>query len=105
MHLHLPNIHSEWPFPKAINPFFTTAAALSDSWTNSFRLFDVRQQAKFTKINGGLLSALCWPNHNLEHLRLACDLVNVLFACDDISDRLAGAEAESLARDMIDDIE
>jgi hypothetical protein len=101
MHFRLPNLHATWPFPKTINPHYAQASAESLCWIDSFQLFSEANREKFHGINAGLLGALAYPRHNKEQLRVACDLMNVLFAVDEVSDDLDGEDAQKLAELVI----
>jgi len=101
MHCQLPDLHTSWPFPKILNPLYSEVAPESLKWINSYRLFNGNQQRKFKGIKAGLLGSFAYPVHERVHLRLACDLMNVLFAVDEISDVLDGHEAEELAAKIL----
>lgn len=101
MHYLLPNLHAEWPFPKMINPYYAEVTQESIEWIEEFRVFSGKNENKFRRINAGLLAAFAYPHHSRAHLRVACDLMNVLFAVDDVSDVLDGYEAQSLAERIL----
>jgi hypothetical protein len=93
----LPNLHADWPFPKVVNPLYSQVASDSLKWINSYKAFTPKQQDKFARINTGILAAFAYPGHNQKELRLSCNLMNILFVVDDVSDVLDGKDAEELA--------
>ncbi|KAF9465685.1 isoprenoid synthase domain-containing protein [Collybia nuda] len=102
MSFHLPDIHRDWPFPRADNPHYVEVASESVRWIESFKLFPTDRQRSFHAILPGLLGSMAYPNLSRAHFRTACDLMNILFAVDDISDRLNPTEAKVIADAMLD---
>lgn len=47
------------------------------------------------KAGGGLLAAYVYPYASYEKFRLSCDLMNVLFVMDEISDDQSGEDART----------
>jgi len=84
----LPDLHKKWPFPRTINVWHQDVSPVSADWVESFGLFSEAHKRRFRKFNCGLLASLAYPYHTKEELRPAADLMNVLFAMDDISDEL-----------------
>ncbi|KAJ7164196.1 isoprenoid synthase domain-containing protein [Mycena filopes] len=101
--LHLPDIHDQWPFPVARSPWESEASTESVAWIESLRILPDRQLQRLCKADYGGLAAIAYANFTqLEHLRVACDLVNLLFVFDDLTDEMSGAEAEALAGISLD---
>jgi hypothetical protein len=98
----LPNLHAGWPFPKILNPLYSEVSPDSLKWIDSYHIFTSNQQDKFGRIKAGMLGAFAYPVHGRKDLRLACDLMNVLFAVDEVSDVLDGAEAEELSAKILE---
>ncbi|GJJ12833.1 hypothetical protein Clacol_007078 [Clathrus columnatus] len=98
----LPNLHRSWPFPRVFNPYHKSIAVESSNWIDSFHLFSPARQLKFRLIEAGTLAALAYPSHTKEHFRVACDLMNLLFAMDDLSDPLDPHDARELADTALD---
>lgn len=98
----LPDLHATWPFPQIANKFYNTVAPESFDWVASFNLFDAKTLRKFKDIEACWLGALAYPDHSREHFFLACNLMLILFAMDDISDVLSQPEAEKLATIALD---
>lgn len=102
MSFHLPDIHHDWPFPRLDNSYYVEVASESMHWIESFKLFPPDCQKSFKAILPGLLASMAYPNHSRAHFRTACDLMNILFAVDEISDRLNREEAEVIADSALD---
>ena len=98
----LPNLHANWPFERRSNPYHVECAQESIKWLESFSLFPASGKAKFRGIQAGLLASLAYPNLGREHFRASCDLMNILFAMDDISDILKPGEARGVADIALD---
>ncbi|KAF9465679.1 terpenoid synthase [Collybia nuda] len=98
----LPDIHHDWPFPRTSNPHYAAVAPESMDWASSFKLFPADRQRAFQAIIPGLLGSMAYPNHSREHFRTACDLMGILFAVDEVSDRLGPGEARVVADAMMD---
>ncbi|KAJ3561920.1 hypothetical protein NP233_g9901 [Leucocoprinus birnbaumii] len=101
MSFHLPDIHHDWPFPRGNNPNYDEVAEESMKWLESFRIFSEDRQKSFRAIMPGLLASMAYPDHSRPHFRSACDLMAVLFAVDEISDRLAPEEARDIAESAL----
>jgi hypothetical protein len=97
----IPDLHAGWPFLKMLNPLYSEVAADSLKWISSYQLFTSKQQDKFSKIKAGMLGAFAYPVHDRKDLRLGCDLLNLLYVVDEVSDLLDGAEAKELAAKIL----
>jgi hypothetical protein len=82
----LPDLFKDWPLPRTINPHHEEIASISADWIDSYKAFSPRRRIAFRKAAFGLLASLACPLANREHLRAGCDLMNVVFVFDDISD-------------------
>src|ERR1700761_3467099 len=102
MSFHLPDIHSNWPFLRADNTHYVEVAPESMRWAESFNIFSPDRQRSFQAILPGLLASMAYPNHSRVHFRTACDLMAILFAVDEISDRLGPEEAKVIADCALD---
>jgi hypothetical protein len=98
----LPNLHANWPFKRAINEFCPSVSVESFNWFTSFDVFDAKAHQKLKDVETGYLAALAYPFHSHRHLRLSADLMILLFAVDDISDKLDGPETSKLAAIALD---
>lgn len=102
MSFHLPDIHRDWPFLRPDNAHYVEVASESMHWVESFELFPPDRQKSFQKIMPGLLASMAYPNHSRAHFQTACDLMNILFAVDELSDHLNHEEAEVIADSALD---
>jgi len=102
MAFRLPELHRNWPFPRIVNPFFKEGSQASREWFESYQLFNATLQHKFRGIESGTLAAFAYPKLSKDHFRVVCDLMNILFAMDDLSDPLNAADARSLADAALD---
>lgn len=75
---------------------------MSANWTESFNVFSPEHATKFRGINVGLLASLAYPHHTKDQLRAACDLMNVLFAMDDVTDVLNPEDVRAVAEIVLD---
>jgi hypothetical protein len=97
----LPDLHANWPFLKMLNPLYSEVATDSLNWIASYQLFTSKQLDTFSRIKAGMLGAFAYPVHDRKNLRLACDLLNLLYAVDEVSDLLDGTEAKELAAKIL----
>ncbi|EMD35369.1 hypothetical protein CERSUDRAFT_96486 [Gelatoporia subvermispora B] len=95
---HLPDILANWPWPRLVNPHYQKVSVESDAWFRSLHAFGPKAQTAFEACNFGLLAALAYPKLSEEHLRTACDLMNLFFAFDEYTD----AKGPEVVGDMVD---
>ncbi|KAI0333186.1 terpenoid synthase [Cubamyces sp. BRFM 1775] len=91
-----------WPWVRRINPYHRDITAASAAWIESFKIFDPKAQATFNKGRFGLLASLAYPLATPEHFRVACDLMNLFFAFDELSDAGDEHAAQLLVDTMMD---
>ncbi|KAI5116915.1 hypothetical protein M0805_002120 [Coniferiporia weirii] len=91
----IPDLLSICQFPSSINPQYKRAAKESVDWISSFAPLGVDTHAFFTEMDSVLLAAYVYPYAPYEKFRICCDLINVLFGMDEISDVQDGAGARS----------
>ncbi|KZT12302.1 terpenoid synthase [Laetiporus sulphureus 93-53] len=84
--LHIPDTMSAWPWPRQINQHYEEVKAASDLWIQSFNVCKPSSQRAFERCDLGLLAALMYPSLNKAHLRVGCDLMNIVFVIDDYTD-------------------
>lgn len=94
-HFILPDLLSVLPFKGSFNPHYTEAAAASSAWVNQYRIVSDRKRAFFLQGGSELLCAHAYPYAGYEQLRTCCDLVNILFTVDEISDEQNGKDASA----------
>lgn len=80
-------------FHDATNPFWKRASAESRNWVNSYAVFPDRRQAFFFQGQSELLSSHCYPYAGYEEFRTSCDLINLLFVIDELSDEQCYGDA------------
>ncbi|KAI0630499.1 terpenoid synthase [Trametes polyzona] len=102
LQLPLPDIYARWPWPRRINPFYEECAVESAAWLRSFSAFPPAKQAALDKCDFGLLAALIYPDADKGFFRSTCDLMNMLFAFDEQSDKLDGVGTRHLVDILID---
>ncbi|PPQ98466.1 hypothetical protein CVT26_013867 [Gymnopilus dilepis] len=96
--LYLPETMADWPWPRAINPYYKEVSAQSDAWFHSFKAFSARSQKAFDKCDFGRLASLAYPLVTKEQLRTGCDLMNLFFVVDEYTD----VEEAPVVREMVD---
>ncbi|PBK94405.1 terpenoid synthase [Armillaria gallica] len=82
----IPDTLTYWPWPRKINPHYEEVKAASETWFRSFKAFEPRAQSAFDRCNFSLLCSLAYPTATKEHLRTACDLMNLFFIFDEYTD-------------------
>ncbi|KAK0200184.1 terpenoid synthase [Desarmillaria ectypa] len=84
--IRLPDTLTYWPWSRRINPHYEDVKAASEAWFRSFRAFGPEAQGAFDCCDFSLLSSLAYPTAIKEHLRTACDLMNLFFMFDEYTD-------------------
>ncbi|KZV74617.1 terpenoid synthase [Peniophora sp. CONT] len=93
---YLPDLLSlSTPFIGAKNPHYERAAAESRAWVakHTQDTFDDQERVSFAMGCSELLVANTYPHAEFVELRTVCDLVNLLFVIDEVSDKQSGADA------------
>ncbi|KIY68713.1 terpenoid synthase [Cylindrobasidium torrendii FP15055 ss-10] len=83
---HLPNSLQYWPWARAINPHLDEFHDESILWLAQFNAFDPDALASFKKGRFTLLTALGYPESSAFTFRSVCDLMNLFFAIDELTD-------------------
>ncbi|THH27297.1 hypothetical protein EUX98_g6889 [Antrodiella citrinella] len=52
---------SQWPWPRAMNPYYTQVKSESTAWFHSFKALKPQSQYAFDKCNLALLASLAYP--------------------------------------------
>lgn len=89
----LPDLISLCPFPYSSNPHCEKAGAESAAWLESYDIFRDRKRAFFAILCAELLVSRAYPYTGYEEARTCCDMLNILFIIDEISDDQDGAGA------------
>lgn len=87
--------------PSSVNPHYAKVSAESVAWiTGPQGLYsaadtavNARWEEYFAKTDGPLLAAYVYPYASYDKFRQCCDLVNMLYAMDEISDYQTGEDA------------
>ncbi|KZT29709.1 terpenoid synthase [Neolentinus lepideus HHB14362 ss-1] len=75
------------------NPHYEKAGVESSRWVSNYKIFTNRKRLFFVLGSNELLVSHTYPYAGYEEFRTVCDLVNLLFVIDEISDEQAGDEA------------
>ncbi|GJE85112.1 terpenoid synthase [Phanerochaete sordida] len=89
----LPDLQAVWTHKPRFNVHFEEAAAGSQEWFLGHNPLEGKLLQIFKKCGGELLCAWVFPYAGLQQLRTACDLINLLFMIDTISDEQNGRDA------------
>ncbi|KAF7373063.1 Terpene cyclase [Mycena sanguinolenta] len=97
--LRLPDIHERWPFPVAYNRWEDPVSAETLAWLESLSILSAAELKKYTgRINFCLFSSMAYAHFaDMEHFRVGCDLLNLLFVVDDVTDEMSAAEVRRMA--------
>ncbi|KAG2040645.1 terpenoid synthase, partial [Suillus americanus] len=82
----IPDMLARWPIPRLLNQHYSKVSAESSAWLESFKAFSPKAQQAFDRGNFGLLACLTYSIASEEHIRSACDAMNVLYVIDEYSD-------------------
>ncbi|KAL0954655.1 hypothetical protein HGRIS_003606 [Hohenbuehelia grisea] len=91
----LPDLLSMCPLEGFTNPHYERAAEESRAWINSYNVFTDRKRAFFVQGCNELLVSHTFPYAGYEEFRTCCDLVNLLFVIDEVSDDQSGKDARA----------
>ncbi|KZT35696.1 terpenoid synthase [Sistotremastrum suecicum HHB10207 ss-3] len=92
----IPDMLTNWPWPRRINPHFKAASSASAAWLKQFKPDIHAVQTIFATDNShGRLSSFAYPNVDQKTLRVACDFLAVLFIIDDCTDSETSSEVKS----------
>ncbi|KAK7441388.1 hypothetical protein VKT23_016636 [Stygiomarasmius scandens] len=97
----LPDLLEGWPFESKPNSR-QDIVAQSAAWVESFNAFDEKAQDAFNRCQFGIFASLAYPKAAGAHFRAACDLMNLFFLFDELSDEASGTEAAKQAKDIMD---
>ncbi|KAG1813656.1 terpenoid synthase [Suillus subaureus] len=100
--IYLPDTMTNWPWPRAMNPHFEVVKAEVDASFREFKALSAESQEAFDKCDSARLAALSYPNVSREHLRIACEFINVLIIVDEYTDVENAAVAEAMVDIVID---
>ncbi|KAM5538094.1 hypothetical protein V8D89_008291 [Ganoderma adspersum] len=94
-YLYLPDTMKSWPWPRRINPHHEAATAACTAWFKGFKPFSPKSLQAYDRADCGLLSALTSSSvsASTEHLRIAIDMMTVMFVVEASTDVESEAEA------------
>ncbi|TFK47565.1 terpenoid synthase [Heliocybe sulcata] len=98
----LPDGLVNWPWSRQLNVHYRVVKAESDAWIQSFDALDDRAQRAFDKCNFSLLACLAYPAADKDRARAACDLMNLFFLFDELSDVANEREVQEQADAILD---
>ncbi|KAG1848510.1 terpenoid synthase [Suillus subalutaceus] len=96
--IYLPDTMIDWPWPRTINPHFEDVKAEVDASFRNFKTLSLELQEGFDKCDSARLAALAYPNASRKHIRIGCDLMNVLLLFEWYTD----IENEAVTKEMVD---
>ncbi|THH10892.1 hypothetical protein EW145_g1023 [Phellinidium pouzarii] len=91
----LPDLFSVCYFAVSLHPQYQQVALESNAWVGAYQILGPDTCAFFTRINTPLLGAYVYTYATYDKLRIACDLINMLFSVDELSDDQDGVAAHS----------
>ncbi|KAJ7817050.1 isoprenoid synthase domain-containing protein [Mycena olivaceomarginata] len=103
MTLVLPDIHERWPFTVAHSRWEATISDESTAWIESLGILSGPRMKTFRAANFGDFTAIVYGHFtDARQYRVVCDLVNLLFVFDDLSDELSAQDARTAATISLD---
>ncbi|KAJ7304569.1 isoprenoid synthase domain-containing protein [Mycena albidolilacea] len=103
MSLVLPDIHERWSFTVAHSRSEATISDESTAWIESLGILSGPRMKAFRAANFGYFTAIVYGHFtDARHHRVACDLVNLLFVFDDLSDELPAQDTRTVAAISLD---
>lgn len=97
----LPDLVSLVPFPWSTSPYYEKAGAESAAWIDSFNVFKDSKRAFFIQSRFELLCSYVYPYTQYEEFRTCCDLINLTFVVDEVSDLQSGEGASKTAETFL----
>lgn len=89
----LPDLIGLVPFPCSGNPHSEQAGAESVAWIDRYDVFRDSNRATFMQLRGNVMVSRGYPFADLDATRICCDVINLLFLLDEVSDEQDGAGA------------
>ncbi|KIJ56930.1 hypothetical protein M422DRAFT_149352 [Sphaerobolus stellatus SS14] len=100
----LPNLFSHCKFPLRYHLNGDNIASESDDWyRNGFPTFPPQQEARLSALLASNVAASIYDDAENQHVRAACDLMNLILLYGDFTDDLASQENQAIA-DAVADI-
>lgn len=89
----LPDLLALFPSQGCTNPHYTKASEESYNWLMNFSIFRDHVQKSLHRGESELLCSYAYHYAEYEILRTCCDVVNLLFVLDEVSDKQNGQDA------------
>ncbi|KAJ7290616.1 terpenoid synthase [Mycena rebaudengoi] len=83
---HLPDMLSNWPWPRNLNQHYAACKQGSAAWLESFHAFSPKAQNAFNLCDFNLIASLAYPLLDKDGCRVGCDLMNFFFVVDHYTD-------------------
>ncbi|KAM5542450.1 hypothetical protein V8D89_003909 [Ganoderma adspersum] len=100
--LYIPDTMSAWPWPRKINPLYEEVEAESIAWMESFKPYTPESQTAHNKGDVGRLAALVFGDVPREPLRIAADLMHLLYIADEYTDVESAAGVQEISAIILD---
>nr|VWO96337.1 N/A [Ganoderma boninense] len=100
--LHIPDTMSAWPWPRKLNPLYEEVDAESAAWTESFKPYTPESQTAHNKGDIGRLAALVLGDAPREPVRIAADLMHLLYIADEYTDVESAAGVQEISSIILD---
>lgn len=100
----LPDLHSLCPWVASFNPHHAEVAAASARWTLRYVGDIINDTARLAHFDQGYTELLCawvYPYASADTLRVCCDLINLVYAVDELSDEQSGEDARSTVETLL----
>ncbi|KAJ6465604.1 terpenoid synthase [Mycena vitilis] len=98
----LPDMLTNWPWPRRLNPNYEVCKEESTAWIEAFHAFSPKAQNAFNLCDFNLLASLGYPLHDENGCRVGCDLMNLFFVIDHHTDVADGEVARNHANILMD---
>ncbi|KAF7333961.1 Terpene cyclase [Mycena sanguinolenta] len=97
--LRLPDIHKRWPFPIVYSRWEDTVSPETLAWLESLSILSAAHLRKYHEpVNFCHLTSMAYAHFaDREQFRVACDMLNILFVVDDITDNMSAAEVRQMS--------
>ncbi|KAJ7602905.1 terpenoid synthase [Mycena polygramma] len=99
----LPDMLTNWPWPRRLNHHYEVCKEESMAWIETFQAFSPRAQNAFNLCDFNLLASLGYPLHDKDGCRVGCDLMNLFFVIDHHTD-VANKEVARNHADILMDV-
>ncbi|EPQ51824.1 terpenoid synthase [Gloeophyllum trabeum ATCC 11539] len=99
--LRLPDFFALCPFKASTNPFYNQINGEAIDWVIRHNVLTGDAYVRFLLGSGPMLMSYSYPLASREHFRTLCDIVNLLFVVDEISDEQSGDDARKTGLSIV----